>query len=619
MAKIGALIATLGLNTANFDSGIKKSGDSTNKFKKRAVTNFDKVTIAAKNMASKMGSIGVDIAKSGALMAIGYVAAQAAMVKAALNNIDALTKTADKLGITTEALSAFHHAADLAGVNNETFNKSIQKMGIAISEAATGTGLAKDSLEELNLSAFSLTKLPLPQQLGIIADALKGVESQTTKVRIASEIFGARGTDMLNMLAGGSEGLREMAEEAKHLGLSISRVDAAKIEAANDAVTRAKGVFQGFTNQLTIALSPLIETIANDIRGAAMDTADFGNVGQDMVDSMVKGYADIQDRLKSVSEFLMFASMRTLEFASSFLEVGAEINNVINPLDHLIRVFNTLLKMLGKDMIERPSEVLVSWAGDLEKAAADIEAVLNASLAKEPPSIGILQSFERIKVAAREAGEVVAAASSGNKAEDSAGEATNIVSIATWRDKLLESGAKKRADFDKKTAVEKTKYMIDNAIKESSALAANSKKAFAVQKAMKIALAIINTYESATQNLAAYPMPFGAIMAAISVANGLAQVAAIKSQSFDGGGFTGGGSRSGGVDGKGGFAAVLHPNETVIDHTKGQGMGGITIVNNIDATGAGSDVDLKIRAAMERASAGTVAQIQDLMKRRRFL
>jgi len=40
--------------------------------------------------------------------------------------------------------------------------------------------------------------------------------------------------------------------------------------------------------------------------------------------------------------------------------------------------------------------------------------------------------------------------------------------------------------------------------------------------------------------------------------------------SFDGGGFTGSGSRSGGVDGKGGFMALLHPNETVIDHTKGQ-------------------------------------------------
>lgn len=39
--------------------------------------------------------------------------------------------------------------------------------------------------------------------------------------------------------------------------------------------------------------------------------------------------------------------------------------------------------------------------------------------------------------------------------------------------------------------------------------------------------------------------------------------------SFDGGGFTGNGPRSGGLDGKGGFLAMVHPNETVIDHTKG--------------------------------------------------
>lgn len=38
--------------------------------------------------------------------------------------------------------------------------------------------------------------------------------------------------------------------------------------------------------------------------------------------------------------------------------------------------------------------------------------------------------------------------------------------------------------------------------------------------------------------------------------------------SFDGGGFTGNGPRSGGLDGKGGFLAMLHPKETVNDHTK---------------------------------------------------
>ena len=57
--------------------------------------------------------------------------------------------------------------------------------------------------------------------------------------------------------------------------------------------------------------------------------------------------------------------------------------------------------------------------------------------------------------------------------------------------------------------------------------------------------------------------------------------------SGDGGGYTGMGARAGGVDGKGGFPAILHPNETIIDHTKGQGMG--TTVNfnisTVDAAG----------------------------------
>jgi hypothetical protein len=59
--------------------------------------------------------------------------------------------------------------------------------------------------------------------------------------------------------------------------------------------------------------------------------------------------------------------------------------------------------------------------------------------------------------------------------------------------------------------------------------------------------------------------------------------------SGEGGGFTGFGIRAGGVDGKGGFPAILHPNETVIDHTKGQSMGAAPTVNfnisTVDATG----------------------------------
>ena len=70
--------------------------------------------------------------------------------------------------------------------------------------------------------------------------------------------------------------------------------------------------------------------------------------------------------------------------------------------------------------------------------------------------------------------------------------------------------------------------------------------------------------------------------------------------SYDGGGYTGMGARAGGVDGKGGFPAILHPNETVIDHTKGQGMSsGANITFNIQANdAAGFDQLLNSRKQM---------------------
>jgi hypothetical protein len=57
---------------------------------------------------------------------------------------------------------------------------------------------------------------------------------------------------------------------------------------------------------------------------------------------------------------------------------------------------------------------------------------------------------------------------------------------------------------------------------------------------------------------------------------------------YEGGGYTGSGARVGGLDGRGGFMAMVHPNETIIDHTKGQAMGSTTVnfnINTVDAAG----------------------------------
>jgi phage-related minor tail protein len=79
----------------------------------------------------------------------------------------------------------------------------------------------------------------------------------------------------------------------------------------------------------------------------------------------------------------------------------------------------------------------------------------------------------------------------------------------------------------------------------------------------------------------------GGILTPSQGAYGLASPRSLGS--YAGGGYTGNAPRSGGLDGQGGFLAIMHPRERVIDETRGAPMaaaGGATnITINVDATG----------------------------------
>jgi len=81
--------------------------------------------------------------------------------------------------------------------------------------------------------------------------------------------------------------------------------------------------------------------------------------------------------------------------------------------------------------------------------------------------------------------------------------------------------------------------------------------------------------------------------------------------SYAGGGYTGNGPRSGGLDGQGGFLAMMHPRETVIDHTRGAPMaaaaGSTSITIYVDATGTKAAGD----QGQGKALADDLAQVVD--------
>lgn len=92
-----------------------------------------------------------------------------------------------------------------------------------------------------------------------------------------------------------------------------------------------------------------------------------------------------------------------------------------------------------------------------------------------------------------------------------------------------------------------------------------------------------------------------------------------KLPSFDGGGFTGYGPRSGGIDGIGGIPAIVHPNETIVDHSKGQRMGSQSIALTIDLRGTTGDaaLDQKIAQAGQKILQQVPSVMDNVNKRQR--
>lgn len=78
--------------------------------------------------------------------------------------------------------------------------------------------------------------------------------------------------------------------------------------------------------------------------------------------------------------------------------------------------------------------------------------------------------------------------------------------------------------------------------------------------------------------------------------------------SFDGGGYTGTGPRTGGLDGQGGFLSVVHPQESIVDHSRGQALGApVTVINHFNVGDVASQAML--RSAMDSVTRNMQAAI----------
>ena len=297
------------------------------------------------------------------LTAVAGAAGIGLLVKSSLQSIDTLGKTAQKLGVTSQALQKLRYASNLAGVETRTVDMAVQRFTRRLSEAANGTGEAKDALKELGLNAKELAKQPLDKQMLKLADAFDNVQSSGDKVRLAFKLFDSEGVAFVNTLEGGSAALREMFNEAEGLGFVLSSSAVAGVEQANDAVMKLSSMLGGVRDQIVAGLAPALTFIADIIRKKLVDAIQ----GED-------GLGNIEDFARKVALAAIDLMEKTTKGAVRFANtIIRSINNVILSARVMASIFRADIGKSLKDFEKISEQLGATLFNDLRAAiiAAD--------------------------------------------------------------------------------------------------------------------------------------------------------------------------------------------------------------------------------------------------------
>lgn len=309
---------------------------------------------------------GKQVAKfiSGSLVAA--TGALTVATKQGLASVDKLAKTADKLGVATEELQALRQAGEFTAVSANTLDMAIQRMTRRIAEAAQGFGEAKGAIQELGLSAVELGTLTPDEQFRRFAEAMSEVKNQGDRVRLSMKLFDSEGVALVNTLALGRKGLEDVRKEIDEYGIAISRVDARKVELANESFTRTGAVISGLSNRIAVEFAPILDALTRKF----LESAKAGSL-------VSRSTSGIGEKLV----YLVGVGRNTIQIIK-FLYTGFQL-----VVDGMIQIAGNFFLYLEKEFLRLQAKGGLAWASleysAIRFAETSIDAVkkLNKTLA----------------------------------------------------------------------------------------------------------------------------------------------------------------------------------------------------------------------------------------------
>lgn len=282
---LGTLTLDLVARIAGFTGPLDKAGRDAEK-------RFRDMEKRAKQFGAVLG--GAMVAGATAL---------AASLKASIDRMDELSKSAQRAQLPTEEFSRLSYAADLADVSMQDIVTSMGRLARAQSDAERGLKTQQQAFERLGI-AYKNADGSLRSSIDVFRDfanVYQRFEGKPEVLAAGMQIFGRSFQNLIPLLRGGAEGLAAAAEEADKLGYTISTEAGQQAEEFNDNITRLKTVVMGLSNAIAADLLPDLVRLSGGFLDSAKEGERLKQTAQGVTD-FLRGLATMAHVVSSAFE-----------------------------------------------------------------------------------------------------------------------------------------------------------------------------------------------------------------------------------------------------------------------------------------------------------------------------
>jgi len=594
---LGALVVSLSLDAADYIKGLTKAEYEAQKFAKAVESTVE--AARASMVALGVGAAGVAVA-----------------LNDQISKIADYQDLAEKIGDTAEAVASLSTAANVSGVSLDTVSAASIKLTSALSKTddeAKGAGAA---IAALGLNFQEFKDLSPVDQIEAVANALNGFEDGANKTAVAVALFGKSGAELipfLNDLADGSE---------RQVKITQAQIEAA--DAYDKQVSRLQGSLAGLTKQMAAESIPVMSQMVEQAQ-ALVDYVKQSQNEYSVFEGVLAGVQVVFETIVIVASDVIFVLKG---IGTEFYGIGRQI------------------AALATGDFEKFSAIGDAMKADAAKARAELDK-FQADFLNRTKEIKQISETNKPKLEFSQATQAQAEAVKAQK-QDLQDLSKELEKYNTWLEKIkanTESGrasallenqlkineAFQRGDLDArqyKEAIDelnkKTKETTGENDKLANSLGLTFSSAFEdaiiggkgfsdilkgiEQDLLKLIVRLTVTeplLNSIKAGISSSGFSLGSIFGGGSAANS----GGYTDLSFAGGGYTGSGSRSGGLDGQGGFMAMLHPNETVVDHAMGQGLGGGGGAVTVNVINQGSQMQVTGQSSRQNSDGSTTIDV----------